>query len=301
MRVVRGVMAGSHRCRTVLTSPSSARCATLYRVEDSGSTPAGSRRHRQRPHRQGTRFQFRPGHDALPAPGQHRHRPFRAHVSAQHLRISGFHRAPATKAGIGQSLLVGHGGRRRQRARNRLADLRAGPRLCGGRKRRARCAAWSASRHRGGDRAIEHVQQWIGGRLSYWAHTGFKTGLWSPLIVAGPSIAGVIAKRMDQGSGAADPVRTHQGHRRARRPRAQRPSALKTSSTTASCRGICSIQGPAAAGQRHHQTGNGGDTRRRGPRPRDQSRAYISDRVQGPPTSRRGGAAAQVEGIVGSS
>ena len=33
----------------------------------------------------------------------------------------------------------------------------------------------------------------IGGSFTYWAHTGFKTGLWSPLIVAGPSIARVIA------------------------------------------------------------------------------------------------------------
>ncbi len=46
------------------------------------------------------------------------------------------------------------------------------------------------------DRAVEHVRQWaelIGGSFTYWAHTGFKTGLWSPLIVAGPSIAKVVA------------------------------------------------------------------------------------------------------------
>jgi hypothetical protein len=46
------------------------------------------------------------------------------------------------------------------------------------------------------DRAVEHVRQWaelVGGSFTYWAHTGFKTGLWSPLIVAGPSIAKVIA------------------------------------------------------------------------------------------------------------
>jgi hypothetical protein len=48
----------------------------------------------------------------------------------------------------------------------------------------------------GSDRAVEHVKQWadvIGGSFTYWAHTGFKTGLWSPLIVAGPSIARVVA------------------------------------------------------------------------------------------------------------
>jgi hypothetical protein len=47
-----------------------------------------------------------------------------------------------------------------------------------------------------GDRAADHVQQWadvMGASFTYWAHTGFKTGLWSPLIVAGPSIARVIA------------------------------------------------------------------------------------------------------------
>jgi len=47
-----------------------------------------------------------------------------------------------------------------------------------------------------GDRAAEHVQQWVeimGQGFTYWAHTGFKTGLWNPLIVAGPSIAKVIA------------------------------------------------------------------------------------------------------------
>src|SRR4029453_9946862 len=46
------------------------------------------------------------------------------------------------------------------------------------------------------DRAVEHVQQWaevIGGSFTYWARAGFKNGLWSPLIVAGPSIAKVVA------------------------------------------------------------------------------------------------------------
>jgi hypothetical protein len=50
-----------------------------------------------------------------------------------------------------------------------------------------------------GDQALAHVQQWaevIGGSFTYWAHTGFKTGLWSPLIIAGPSVVEVIAKEM---------------------------------------------------------------------------------------------------------
>ena len=48
----------------------------------------------------------------------------------------------------------------------------------------------------GEDPAV-HVQQWtdvIGGSFTYWAHAGFKTGLWSPLILASPSVAGVIAR-----------------------------------------------------------------------------------------------------------
>lgn len=48
-----------------------------------------------------------------------------------------------------------------------------------------------------GDRAIDHVQQWtdlVGSSFTYWAHTGFKTGMWNPLIIASPSVAKVIAK-----------------------------------------------------------------------------------------------------------
>ncbi|MBI3068297.1 MAG: hypothetical protein HYY79_05310, partial [Betaproteobacteria bacterium] len=48
-----------------------------------------------------------------------------------------------------------------------------------------------------GARAIDHVQQWadvMGASFTYWSHTGFKRGLWHPLIVAGPSIARVIAR-----------------------------------------------------------------------------------------------------------
>jgi hypothetical protein len=47
-----------------------------------------------------------------------------------------------------------------------------------------------------GDRAVTHVRQWadvMGATFAYWAHTGFKTGWWQPLIAAGPSIAKVIA------------------------------------------------------------------------------------------------------------
>src|SRR5690242_3372903 len=48
-----------------------------------------------------------------------------------------------------------------------------------------------------GDRAVDHVQQWaeiMGGSFTYWAHAAFKTGVWNPLIVAGPSVAKVVAR-----------------------------------------------------------------------------------------------------------
>ncbi|HSQ04860.1 MAG TPA: hypothetical protein VLN59_12535, partial [Burkholderiales bacterium] len=48
-----------------------------------------------------------------------------------------------------------------------------------------------------GDRAIQHVQQWadvMGQTFTYWSHVGLWTGVWNPLIVAGPSVAGVVAR-----------------------------------------------------------------------------------------------------------
>jgi hypothetical protein len=35
----------------------------------------------------------------------------------------------------------------------------------------------------------------MGQSFTYWAHTGFKTGLWNPLIVAGPSVAKAISQQ----------------------------------------------------------------------------------------------------------
>jgi hypothetical protein len=48
-----------------------------------------------------------------------------------------------------------------------------------------------------GARAIDHVQQLadvMGATFTYWSHTGMKRGYWHPLIVVGPSIAQVIAR-----------------------------------------------------------------------------------------------------------
>ena len=48
-----------------------------------------------------------------------------------------------------------------------------------------------------GDDARTHVLQWadvMGQTFRYWAHAAFKVGVWNPLIVAGPSIALTIAR-----------------------------------------------------------------------------------------------------------
>ena len=47
-----------------------------------------------------------------------------------------------------------------------------------------------------GTRAQDHVQLWaelMCQSFTYWAYTSFKTGVWNPLIVAGPGVAKVIA------------------------------------------------------------------------------------------------------------
>ena len=47
-----------------------------------------------------------------------------------------------------------------------------------------------------GTRARDHVQLWaelMCQSFTYWAYTSFKTGVWNPLIVAGPGVAKVIA------------------------------------------------------------------------------------------------------------
>jgi hypothetical protein len=48
-----------------------------------------------------------------------------------------------------------------------------------------------------GDRAQDHVAHWadiMGQAFRFWCHTGFKRGVWHALVVAGPSIAEVIAQ-----------------------------------------------------------------------------------------------------------
>jgi hypothetical protein len=145
-----------------------------------------------------------------------------------------------------------------------------------------------------GARAIDHVQQWaelIGGSFTYWAHTGFKTGLWSPLIVAGPSIAEVFAREWSKGE-----VRHYlYEHIKVTAERATHYAQM-TSTPTFSFERLVEdgILPPEYAASSDPQrllnviikpemveilvAGDPG---------RNQSRAYMSNHVQGPPTSRR--------------
>ena len=144
------------------------------------------------------------------------------------------------------------------------------------------------------DRAVEHVQQWtdvIGGSFTYWAHTGFKTGLWSPLIVAGPSIAKVVA-----GEWSKDQVRKYlYQHIKVSAEKATHYARM-TTTPTFSFENLVrdKLLPPEYAASPDPQrlvnviidpamveilvAGDAG---------RNQSRAYMSNHVQGSPTSRR--------------
>ena len=145
----------------------------------------------------------------------------------------------------------------------------------------------------GSDDAKTHVQQWaeiIGGSFTYWAHTGFKTGLWSPLIVAGPSIAGVIAKEWTK-----DQVRQYLYENMKVTAERATHYAQMTSTPTFSFENLVKdgILPPEYTASNDPQrlvnviidpkmveilvAGDPG---------RNQSRAYMSNHVQGPPTSR---------------
>jgi hypothetical protein len=144
------------------------------------------------------------------------------------------------------------------------------------------------------DRAVEHVQQWaevIGGSFTYWAHAGFKTGLWSPLIVAGPSIAGVVA-----GQWSKDQVRQYvYEHIKVTAERATHYARMTTTPTF-------NFEGLVKDGILPPEYAASSDPQRlvnviikpdmveilvAGDPGRNQSRAYMSNHLQGPTTSRR--------------
>ena len=146
----------------------------------------------------------------------------------------------------------------------------------------------------GGDQPVDHVQQWaeiMGHSFTYWAHTGFKTGVWNPLIVAGPSVAKVIASQWSK-----DEVRQYlYEHVKVTAERATHYARM-TSTPTFSLERLVQdgILPPEYAVSRDPQrllnviikpemieilvAGDPG---------RNQSRAYMSNHIQGPPTSRR--------------
>ena len=144
------------------------------------------------------------------------------------------------------------------------------------------------------DRAVEHVRQWaelIGGSFTYWAHTGFKTGLWSPLIVAGPSIAKVIAAEWSK-----DQVR--QFLYESIKVTAERATHYARMTTTPTF----NFEGLVKDGILPPRYAESSDPQRlvnviiepemveilvAGDPGRNQSRAYMSNHLQGPTTSRR--------------
>ena len=146
----------------------------------------------------------------------------------------------------------------------------------------------------GGDRAMDHVQQWaevMGHSFTYWAHTGFKTGLWNPLIVAGPGIARVIAAEWSK-----DEVRRYlHEHVKVSAERATHYARMTSTPTFNLERLVAEgILPPAYAASDDPErlidviidpamigilvAGDPG---------RNQSRAYMGNHIQGPPCSRR--------------
>ena len=145
-----------------------------------------------------------------------------------------------------------------------------------------------------GATAVEHVRQWadvMSDSFSYWAHTGFKTGIWNPLIVAGPGIARVIAREWSK-----DQVRRYlQDHMKVSAERVTR-FARSTSTPTFTFQEFVDkgLLGPEyVASDDPQRLVNliikpemigiliAGDP------DRNQSRAYMGNHVQGPPVSRR--------------
>jgi hypothetical protein len=145
-----------------------------------------------------------------------------------------------------------------------------------------------------GDRAIDHVQQWadlVGSSFTYWAHTGFKTGMWNPLIVSSPSVAKVIAKEWTK-----DQVRQYLYEHIKVSAQKITHYAKMTSTPTFSLKNL--VDGGILPEEYHLSD----DPERllnviihpsmveiivAGDPGRNQSRAYMGNHIQGPPTSRK--------------
>ncbi len=145
-----------------------------------------------------------------------------------------------------------------------------------------------------GDRAIDHVQQWadlVGSSFTYWAHTGFKTGMWNPLIVSSPSVAKVIANEWTK-----DQVRQYLYDHIKVSAQKITHYAKMTSTPTFSLKNL--VDGGILPEEYHLSD----DPERllnviihpsmveiivAGDPGRNQSRAYMGNHIQGPPTSRK--------------
>jgi hypothetical protein len=145
-----------------------------------------------------------------------------------------------------------------------------------------------------GDRAVHHVRQWadvMGQSFTYWAHVGLWTGIWNPLIVAGPSVAAVIAREWSK-----DDVRRYLYENiKVSAERITRYAHVTSVPTFDLARLVQEGRlGPEYAASDDPQrlvnvilkpetvgivvAGDPG---------RNQSRGYMSNHIQGPPTSRR--------------
>jgi hypothetical protein len=145
-----------------------------------------------------------------------------------------------------------------------------------------------------GDQALTHVQQWaevIGGSFTYWAHAALKKGLWGPLIVASPSVARVIASQWSK-----DEVRAWlKANMRATAERMTHYARMTSTPTFDLAQLVAErVLPPEYAASpdpgrlvdiviraeeiRILVAGDAG---------RNQSRAYQSNHIQGPPTSKR--------------
>jgi hypothetical protein len=145
----------------------------------------------------------------------------------------------------------------------------------------------------GTDDPRTHVDMWtdvVGSSFQYWAHTGFKTGLWSPLIIAPPSVAQVIAK-----SWSKDQVRQYMYDNLRMSAAKATHYAKMTSTPTFSFERLVKLgllppeyaaspdpdrEVPIIIDPKMVEIVVAGDAGR------NQSRAYMSNHVQGPPTSR---------------
>lgn len=294
---VNGVIAG---CRPeympVLVAAIEAMCDPKYRIEDSGSTPGwepvvivNGPIAKQLDFNSGQGM-MRVGRQANSSIGRF--------VRLYLRNICGFRIPPGAgdKGSIGQSFLVAM-------AEDEAAAREIGwPTYAEDRGFKAgenvvtvrSVVAITSPLYSAGDRAETHVQQWaevMGASFTYWGHTGFKYGLWSPLIVAGPSIAKVVA-----GEWSKDQVRQYLYDNIKVTAERAIHYAHMTSTPTFNFEDLVKdgILPPSYTASSDPQrllnliinpemveilvAGDPG---------RNQSRAYMSNHIQGPPTSQR--------------